>query len=682
MRRFRVELILCLLLAVGTLGAFWPVLRCGFVNFDDGDYVTANARVKEGLTAANARWAFTTDAAANWHPLTWLSLQADRTLYGSAGPLGFHLTNLLLHTASTLLLFLTFRAWTGAVWRSALVAALFAVHPLHVESVAWVSERKDVLSTFFWMLTMAAYGWYARRPGPLRYLAVVLALALGLLAKPMLVTLPCVLLLLDFWPLRRFTRLRAGVLVAEKLPLFALAAASCIVTWKAQQSGDAVKTLTQYPPAVRAANALYAYGGYLHKTVWPEGLAAFYPHPGATLPAVAVGVTAALLVAATAGCLLAAWRYPFLPVGWLWYLGTLVPVIGLVQVGEQAMADRYSYIPLIGVFVLAAWGAGELARHWPFLRGGLALASVVAVSACMVLTWKQAETWQDSRTLWTHALEVTKDNWLAHNNLALAYGAGNSGEAAEHLEAALQIRPDYTTSRLNLGIYLARLGRRGEAEKCYRAVLVEWPDEWPDKAVAHCNLALLLSAEGRLDEAQEHFEKATQLAPKYAKAWHGLGEVLIQLGQGCGAVEYFREALAIQPKVIRYRYSLAAALEQRGETGVAREQYREAFREDPELPGKARKEAWRLATDRQASAALRNWAVYLARQACHGEEDDAEALDTLAVCLAAAGRFEEAVPRAERALAAGETAGQKEFATQIRQRLGLFRAGRPYHPDP
>lgn len=679
MRRFRLELILCQLLAVGTLAAFWPVLHSDFVNFDDGDYVTDNPRVQSGLSAANARWAFTNiKATSNWHPLTWLSLQADRTLYGNAEPFGFHLTNLLLHTASTVLLFLIFRAWTGAVWRSALVAALFAVHPLHVESVAWVSERKDVLSTFFWLLTMAAYGWYVRRPGVLRYLAVVVTFSLGLMAKPMLVTLPCVLLLLDYWPLRRVAQRRAVALVVEKLPLFALAAASCVVTWQAQQTGKAVKAFEQFSPAVRAANAVYAYGEYLTKTVRPEGLAAFYPHPGEKLPAVAVGLSVLLLAAVTAGCLVAARRYPFLPVGWLWYLGTLLPVIGLVQVGEQAMADRYSYIPLSGVFVAAVWGAGELARRWPFLRGVFALSALVALGACGVLTWRQAGTWHDSRTLWTHALDVTEDNWLAHINLALAIGDSNPSGAVEHLREALRIRPGYPMARFNLGLYLARLGCYEEAGSCYRDVL----DSWPDVALVHRNLGFVLSAEGRLNEAREHFEQATQMDSRNAKGWHGLGEVLVQQGEWCAAVEPFRKALKIQPDVPRYRYSLAAALEEQGKAAEAQKQYQEAFNANPELPHRAQEEARRLAADRQASPALRNWAVYLARQACHGKEDDAKALDTLAVCLAAAGRFPEAVLQAERALKAAEAMGQQELAGEIRRQLDLFRAGQPFYPGP
>ncbi len=677
MRTYRVELLLGVLLVGVTLTAFSPTFRCGFVNFDDPDYVTENSRVQAGLTLANVRWAFRTFHATNWHPLTWLSLLADRTLYGSAEPLGFHLTNLLLHIGSTLLLFLTFRAWTGAVWRSALVAALFAVHPLHVESVAWVSDRKDVLSTFFWFLTLAAYGWYVRRPSVLRYLMVVLAFVLGLLAKPMLVTLPCVLLLLDFWPLRRVQWHITGQLVIEKLPLFALAAVSCWVTWKAQQAGGAVKPLTQYSPAVRLGNAVAAYSGYLQKMVWPKDLAAFYPHPGNNLSVATVSLAAALLIGVTAGCLWAARRQPYAPVGWLWYLGTLVPVIGLVQVGEQAMADRYTYVPLVGIFLLVAWAAGDVAQQWPFLRGTLALAAIVVLGLCVQLTWKQSWTWINSHTLWTHALEKTENNWLAHIDLALDYGSKNPSEAVEHLREAMRLRPDFPLGQLNLGVYLSQLGQKEEAEECYRAVL----ENWPLIAVAHSNLALLLVEKGQLDEARHHYEEAVQLDPNYDRAHYGLGQVLLRQGELSAAVECFRQAAILRPERAAYQFSLASVLEAQGATHEAHELFRTAVQQEASFPGKARKEAWRLATTRTA-AGQGAWAVHLARIACLDSTPSPEALDTLAVALAAAGRFEEAVAQAERARAAALAAGQEALANRIEERSRLFRAGQPYYFDP
>jgi Tfp pilus assembly protein PilF len=676
-----------------TLVAFWPVLRCGFVNFDDPEYVIDNPRVHKGLTADNIRWAFTTFRAANWHPLTWLSLQADCTLHGNAEPFGFHLTNLLLHLGCTLLLFLTLRVLTGAVWRSALVAALFAVHPLHVESVAWVSERKDVLSTFFWCLTLAAYGWYVRRPGVGRYLAVATTFALGLLAKPMLVTLPCVLLLLDYWPLRRLGGMgglsRPGPMpgttptarptlmlpVLEKAPLFALALVSCVVTWWAQQHGGAVMTLQQYTPLVRVANAIVSYAGYLQQCVWPRELAAFYPHPGNTLAVSTILWSSVLLAVLTALCLGLARRAPYHAVGWLWFLGTLVPVIGIVQVGEQARADRYTYVPLIGVFVVASWAAGNLARRWPFLRGALALAALVALSACVQQTWKQSQTWTNSYTLWTHALEVTDDNWLAHIDLALDYGGRNPAEAVEHLREAVRIRPDYPLGHLNLGLYLAQLGQTEEAERCYRLVL----DGWPAIAIAHTNLAMLLLSKGEPSEARRHLEEAVQLDAHYDKAHYGLGQVLIRQGDVAAAVNCFRRAAELRPERVQYRFHLASTLEELGFTDEAVKVFLEAGGADASFPAKARQEAWRLAAASDAKQGQAAWAVHLARIGCHGSEAaSAAALDTLAAALAAAGRFPEAVALAERARAAALVAGDDDLAARIRRRAELFRAERAF----
>jgi tetratricopeptide (TPR) repeat protein len=605
MRLVRVEILLAAVLAVLTVAAFWHVPHCDFVNYDDQDYAYDNPRVQAGLTWEGVRWAWTTTFAANWHPLTWLSLQADRTLYGAVEPHGFHRTNLLLHVGGTLLAFLAFRVLTGAVWRSALVAALFAVHPLHVESVAWVSERKDVLSTFFWMLTLLAYGWYARRPGLGRYTAVMASFALGLLAKPMLVTLPCVLLLLDYWPLRRHVAAsrsgkdcqpgwhafaaqpgpsegiltktgprehgtlpervkpvkgvdarRVALLVAEKLPLFALAAASCVMTWWAQQSGGAVRTFQQYSFSVRVANAVVAYAEYLGKTFLPDRLAVFYPHPGNSLSAATLAGAAALLAALTALCLLAVRRYPYLAVGWLWYLGTLVPVIGLVQVGEQALADRYTYIPLLGVFLAVAWGVGDVVQRWPFLRAGLALTAVVLLVACARLTWLQVKTWENSRALWTHALEVTAGNWLAHSSLAMTIGPTDPEGAVEELKQAIRLRPGDTNVRNNLGFYLDRCGRKEEAAQCFREVL----DAEPRHFVAHYNLAGILAEQGCLAEARRHLEQAVRLDPKYAKAHNRLGEVCMRLGETAAAVESFRRAVELQPDDARYLHNLDRAL--------------------------------------------------------------------------------------------------------------------------
>ena len=475
------SILVCLVLVVATGLAYWQVLHHDFVNFDDHYYVTENDRVQAGLTPEGFIWAFTTTDASNWHPLTWLSHMLDCELYG-LNPGGHHLTNLLFHLASTLLLFIVFTRMTAALWRSALVAILFALHPLHVESVAWVAERKDVLSTLFWILTMWAYLHYVRHGGFKRYLLVLVAFTLGLMAKPMLVTLPFVLLLLDYWPLGRYQfgqsgaashtamsasivprRSRSGALalVLEKTPLLALAAISSVVTYLVQQSGQAMQYMETLPLTVRIANALVSYVAYIGKTIWPANLAVFYPHPGYTLPMWQAAGAGLLLVFISIVTIRSMSRYPYLAVGWLWYLGTLVPVIGLVQVGEQAMADRYTYVPLIGLFIIAAWGLWDLEKKWHRQKIVFALILLLPLTVC---TWRQLHYWRDSISLWEHALAVTKKNALAHNNLGGAFEEeGNAEKAIANFYEALRHDPEYLIARNNLGLALFREGKITEA---------------------------------------------------------------------------------------------------------------------------------------------------------------------------------------------------------------------------
>ncbi len=433
MMRARASLVLL------TLAVYLPVLTHGFIRFDDPVYVTRNPWVKAGLTWDGTAWAFTANVASNWHPLTLLSHMLDCELFGME-PLGHHLTSLLLHTASAVLLFEALRLMTGSIWRSAAVAALFAVHPTHVESVAWIAERKDVLSGFFWMLTLLAWALYVRQPSRKRYAAVALSLAAGLLSKPMVVTLPFVLLLLDVWPLDRKIRIK------EKLPLFALAAASCVVTVIAQSG--AIGMASQFPLRLRLANAVLSYVGYLGKTLFPSRLAVFYPMP-AEFPAWKVAGAALLLASLTILALRAA-RY--VTVGWLWFLGTLVPVIGIVQVGGQAMADRYTYLPTIGLFLIAAWG---LPRKVVWAAAVLALA---------VGTRLQLRHWEDSESLFRHAAAVTERNFIAHLNLAQIHAErGERGPALEHFRTTLEIRPGMWQAQASLGNTLRRWGRPGKA---------------------------------------------------------------------------------------------------------------------------------------------------------------------------------------------------------------------------
>jgi tetratricopeptide (TPR) repeat protein len=521
----RAHLVLASILA---LLAAAPYLAGGvsrnFITFDDNIYVYENPRVLQGLTAQTALWALTSTQNANWHPTTWLSHLADVSLFGLDAR-GHHLTSVLLHALNTALLFLALARLSGRAPPAAFVAALFGVHPLHVESVAWVAERKDVLAAFFFMLVLLAYERYARRGGGSRYLLTVLLLALGLAAKPMLVTVPFVLLLLDFWPLGRTLRpgagagildLRAlGKLCLEKLPLLALSCASAVVTLVAQRGGGAVQDVISFRPAVRIANAIVAWPGYLGKTLWPSSLAIYYPHPLSLPPLGKIASSLALLALLTAIAVRGVRRRPWLIAGWCWYLGMLVPVIGLVQIGAQSMADRYTYLPLCGIFIMVAWsvsGAGTL-RRLP--RGAIAAAACLAVAALAAATAVQAGRWKDSETLFTHTLAVTRDNWMIQNNLATVYArSGRYEEAAAHAREALRIRPDLAEAGNNLGISLAVLGRHAEAAAILRdAIRVR-----PDLPEAWYNLGLVLTVLGRREEAVADFRQALQLRPDYPAA--------------------------------------------------------------------------------------------------------------------------------------------------------------------
>ena len=550
---------LAALLALATAAAYWPVLHCGYLNLDDDLYVTANPAVRGGLTLAGVHWAFTATHAALWHPLTWLSHMLDVELWGS-NPAGHHATNLFLHVVNTVLLLLVLVRLTRARWRSAVVAALFALHPLHVESVAWVAERKDLLSALFAFLAVGAYGRYAERPGPGRYAAVALALALGLMAKPMLVTLPFVLLLLDVWPLGRGMSAR---LVLEKVPLLVLAAGAGVMELIAAGRSGAVGHLDRFPVAARLANAAVSYARYLGKTVWPTDLAVFYPYPSAW-PAWDLAGAAFLLLATTAFALR---RRSYLLVGWLWFLVTLVPVIGIVQAGSQAMADRFVYVPLVGPFLVVAWGAHDLLRRWPIRPPLIAAGAAALLGALGCLTWSQVHYWQNSVALFTHALEVTSDNWLAHNNLGDALARqGRLDEATLHFSASVALEPSNPDAYYNLGVVLQRKGRAEEAIAPYRAALLLKP-EYPN---LHNNLGLALLATGDVGGAVGELEQGVRLRPD-AVAHFNLGLALARGGQADEAIAHYREALRSKPDFAEAARELAVAL-------AAREKPEEAKR--------------------------------------------------------------------------------------------------------
>jgi len=572
-------------LVAATLLPYLQVLGHGFINYDDTLYVTQNYRVQSGLSLAGIRWAFRTFYAANWHPLTWLSHMLDCTLYGMA-PVGHHATSLLLHAANTALVFLVFRRGTGAFWRSALVAALFGLHPLHVESVAWIAERKDVLSTFFLLAAIYSYFRYASKPGVLSYLAVVVFFILGIMAKAMVVTLPFLLLLLDYWPLGRVragnvpSRVRRWVtLLVEKAPLILLAALCAGITILAQGKSGAVKTLDTFTFDVRFANALVSYGGYLGKTLWPARLAAYYPHPGATISLGLAASAALFLVGITAAALATAHRYPWLIVGWLWYLGALLPVVGIVQVGDQAVADRYTYVPLIGIFVLLVWSIPErwlgLPRRRAMVTGG-ALAWLVLLTAC---TWVQASRWRDSETLFAHTLKVTRGNAVAHCGLGDAYlQQGRLDEAIRQFRYALDIKPLYSDAHNNLALALARQGDLTGAVRHYREALRMEPNQ----ALWHCNLAAVLNKQGNAEESRAQYEQALALDADLPEAHNGLGSLLLRVGQVDAATAHFRQTLAVSPNDAVAWNGLGTILFREGENGEALRHFIKAVEFDPQ----------------------------------------------------------------------------------------------------
>lgn len=611
---------LCGIIAL-EFAAYASVWRSGFVRFDDPDYVTKNPQVLAGLSWSGARWAFTTGHAANWHPLTWLSHMLDVQLFGLS-PTAPHVMNLLLHACNTILLFVALRRMTGAVWRSLLVAALFGLHPLHVESVAWISERKDVLSTCFWMLALIAYTGYAREPTVRRYLLVALLFTLGLLSKPMVVSLPFVLLLLDVWPLGRTRFWRGGPpqtsgrrapptrVIFEKLPLVGLAAIVSAVTIVVQRSGGSVGSVAAYPLPLRIENAAINYVAYIADMIWPARLGAFYPYRQSPSPVTVVG-SVLLLAIVTAVALRTAQRRPYVIVGWFWYIGTLTPVIGVVQAGLQSMADRYTYVPLIGLFIVATWAIADLASARSKQRVAIPVAAAL-VLACTVRTYTQARTWHDSLSLWQNAVDATSDNAYAEYNLGVVLveagrvddgiarfrealrvdptysdvhiDLGNAlnrrgavDDALAQFDTVVRLRPDYAEARVAYGNLLRTRGRNADAIAQYReAVHLE-----PTLASAHNELGNALTSDGRFPDAAVEYAEAVRLDPNFPEAHNNLGAALAREGKATEAVSEFLQALRLSPGDPRFHYNAALMLEAVGRTSEAVEHLQAVLRADP-----------------------------------------------------------------------------------------------------
>jgi Flp pilus assembly protein TadD len=575
--------VVCLLLAVVTLALYNPVNRHPFVNYDDDRYVTKNVHVRQGVNADTIAWSLTSTEQANWHPLTWMSHALDVSLF-RLNPAGHHLTSVLLHVVNVCLLFLLLMWATKRVSPSLFVAILFAVHPINVESIAWVAERKNVLCTFFFLLTLWAYGWYAQKPSWERYLAVFGSFVAALASKPMVITLPFVLLLLDYWPVERVDKIGEKTpwsrLALEKLPLFALSAASAVVTMHAQQTGGAVRSATEFPFGVRIANAINAYAAYIWKMIWPSHLAPLYPHPGDSLPVWRVLLAGIILAIITA----LVWKFRSrrsLLVGWFFFLGTLVPVIGLVQVGEAAMADRYAYIPLIGIFVMIAFGVSDIAeqRSWGFLP---AIPAAVALIALSFATYRQIRYWQSNEELWSHTLAVTSNNFVAEDNLGGALILeGREEEAHAHFEAAARINPKDPMSHSNLGTYYETHNQIGEAVREYEAAVAMTSD--PSMlAATYANLGAAYRGLGESDRAQTNYKQALKYNPNQFNAWLGLGLLAQQQGELVEAITNLSRSVELQPTARGY-LALGHALQQSGRTLEALAAYEQATKIAPGL---------------------------------------------------------------------------------------------------
>ena len=606
-----------IMLVAVTVWVYAPIRNHQFLRFDDYAYVADNARIQQGLTWTNAVWAMTAYENALWKPVTLISHMLDSQLFG-LNPAGHLLTNLGLHVLSVIVLFCVLLQTTGSLWPSTLVAGLFALHPLNVESVAWVAERKNVLSTLFWVLAMWAYIRYVKRPGWLRYLGVMAALVLGLMSKPMLVTLPCALLLMDYWPLGRLParwkgfRERLPGLVVEKLPLFVAVAIVSAVTILAAQSRGDLADAGSLPLGVRIGNTLLAYGLYLKKMVWPTDLAIFYPYPAASLSFGSVAVATLLLAGISVWVWARRRKSPYLAVGWLWYLGTMFPVNGLLQSGGQAMADRYSYIPLVGVFVMIAWGAAELVENRSGMKRWALGAGIGVLMVLAVVTRYHVGFWQDTTTLFEHALQVTSNNYVAHNVLGLESRAkGESGKALEHFQEALRINPRYIRSHNNLGVVLLEQQRFEEAMGHFSQTLEIDPRSYeahhnsglalvqtgdlakgiehfyttveirPEFAQGYSDLATALQQTGRLDEALEHAEEALRIDPNLVEAHNVLGITLFQIGRESESVQHFRKAVEIEPGFVAAHANMGSVLASRGQTEEAVDAFRQVLRLDP-----------------------------------------------------------------------------------------------------
>lgn len=704
-------------LGLAVLVVFWPAVGFDYTNYDDPDYVAHQALVQQGITWEGVRWAFTTTSMGHWHPLTWLSYMACSQWLGG-GPAAQHFVSVALHAANAALLFLALSALTRTLNPAWLVAALFALHPLHVESVAWVASRKDVLCGAFWTGALWCYAHYARQPSPLRWAAVTACFAGATLSKPSGLTLPFLLLLLDAWPLQRWTGTGTATsrpavpwprLLGEKIPLFLLSGVSVITSLWASHAAGVFAAAVPVSLMDRIGNALVSYVLYLAKTLFPTSLAALYPHPGAWAFWQVAAATALLLLLTLAACAFLA-RAPWLAVGWCWFLGMMVPTIGLVQVGLQGMADRYTYLPLTGLFLAAVWTGKSLWPKGPGPRRAGQFLAVATLAACALGTRAQLRHWRNTEALFTRALAVTRDNAVAHNNLALALAErGQVDEAQHHFQEAVRIRPFYPEAHSNLGLALAMRGRFEEAIQHYRIAL----EQDPASDTAHFNLGIALRAQGHSAQALEQFNAALRHRPKDTQARVALGRLLTELGRPDEARVPLEEALALHPSLPEAHLALALTMLRLGRhaeagaslrkalehgpglaeahaeygawlaaQGAAREaiaSYQQALQLHPDYPMALNNLAWILATTPHDNLRQGDAAVRLAERAGQlTRHQEPFMLGTLAAAYAETGRQEEAIQTASRAIDLAEAKGLTQVAQRNRELREIYRSGQPW----
>ena len=635
---------ICVALAIFTFAVYLQAGNHHFLSFDDNVYVTANPHMTGGLTGKNMLWAFTSTDESNWHPITWLSHLADVQCYGM-NPRGHHLTGVAIHAVSSLLLLLFLFRTTGALWKSSFVAALFALHPLHVESVAWVAERKDVLSAFFGFLTLLVYAEFSEKRKPWQYILCIFCFVLGLMSKPMLVTLPVVMLLMDYWPLDRFRRgdrqpsvgrlsERALLLAKEKIPFFCCSILSAVITIYAQHHGGATRSLEETPFILRIENALVSYVKYLLKTLWPSDLAVLYPITF-SIPLWQTVGSLLLLATVTTLVIKAGCRQPYLVVGWFWFLITLVPVIGLIQVGNQAMADRYSYIPAIGLFIMAAWGIPVLTSGLKQQKTMLAVLSVAIIAASAALTWRQLGYWQDNLSLYRHALQVTTDNYVMMNNLGIELSEkGDLDGAIRAHNEAIRINPNFAASHNNLGCDLDKKGDLDGAIREYQLSLILNPNN----AQALNNLGADFSEKGNPDAAIQKYREALQISHDDPKAHYNLGRAFTKKGMLDDAVREFATALQLSPDDAKSHVSLGLALAAKGDPEGAIREYGTAIKISPDDPEARNNLGVALVNKGDLVAAIQEF-----QQILRTSPDDVDAHSNLGVALAKKGEFEAAI---------------------------------------